>query len=81
MQSAINKDARPLNLILFKTDFIKELFLVSNTKLFQYLFFFFLDLLLLLVESTHQDVWHRWFKLIFSGWKHYNGNFVRFATT
>ena len=41
MQSAINKDARPLNLILFKTDFIKELFLVSNTKLFQYLFFFF----------------------------------------
>ena len=56
MQSAINKDARPLNLILFKTDFIKELFLVSNTKLFQYLFFFFLDLLLLLVESTHQDV-------------------------
>ena len=42
MQSAINKDARPLNLILFKTDFIKELFLVSNTKLFQYLFFFFL---------------------------------------
>ena len=41
MQSAINKDARPLNLILFKTDFIKELFLFSNTKLFQYLVFFF----------------------------------------
>ena len=42
MQSAINKDARPLNLILFKTDFIKELFLFSNTKIFKYLFFFFL---------------------------------------
>ena len=57
MQSAINKDARPLNLILFKTDFIKELFLFSNTKLFQYLFFFFFfNLIMLIFESTHQDV-------------------------
>ena len=55
MQSAINKDARPLNLILFKTDFIKELFLVSNTKLFQYLFFFFFYLLLLLTKTFDID--------------------------
>ena len=55
MQSAINKDTRPLNLILFKTDFIKELFLVSNTKLFQYLFFFFFNLLLLLTKTFDID--------------------------